>query len=232
MRVLDCGCGPGSVTIGLAEAVAPGDAFGIDIEPRQVEAARALAAQRSARNVQFKTGSIYELPFPDASFDAVYAQALLVHLSAPVAALKEMRRVLKPGGFAGVVDGDLGCMLIGPASAAIEKLVALQARAIAFHGGDPFYARNLRPLMHDGGFRPTEANATIYSFGSGDSAGRSAADMLKARFQGPIENTVLEQHWATRSEIDAMVAELEAWSQRPDTFMMFVLCWALGWVPA
>jgi ubiquinone/menaquinone biosynthesis C-methylase UbiE len=35
MRMLDCGCGPGSVTIGLAEAVAPGDAFGIDIEPRQ-----------------------------------------------------------------------------------------------------------------------------------------------------------------------------------------------------
>jgi SAM-dependent methyltransferase len=117
-----------SISTGRAAAVAPGGAFGIDIEPRQVGAARALAAQRSARHVQFETGSIYELPFPDASFDAVYAQALLVHLSAPVAALNEMRRVLKPGGFAGVVDGDLGCMLIGPASAAIEKLVALQAR--------------------------------------------------------------------------------------------------------
>lgn len=210
MRVLDCGCGPGSVTIGLAQAVAPGNVLGVDIEPRQIEAARALSAQRSVPNVQFETANIYELPYPDGSFDAVYAQALLVHLSNPAAALKEMRRVLKPGGFAGVVDGDLGCMLVGPECVAIEKLVALQARAIAFHGGNPFYARNLRPLMHEAGFTPTEANASIFSFGSGDSAGQSAAEMLKVRFQGPIENTVLEQYWATRLEIDAMLAELNA----------------------
>lgn len=45
MRLLDCGCGPGSITIGLAKIVAPGAVVGVDIDPREVERARQLAAE-------------------------------------------------------------------------------------------------------------------------------------------------------------------------------------------
>ena len=77
MRLLDCGCGPGSVTLGLAEAVALAEVVGVDIERSQVQAASALARERQVENVRFEVGSIYKLPFPDSSFDAAYAQPLL-----------------------------------------------------------------------------------------------------------------------------------------------------------
>jgi SAM-dependent methyltransferase len=232
MRVLDCGCGPGPVTLGLAEAVAPGETVGIDTDPRQIAAATALALEGGVSNVRFELGSIYELPFPDASFEAAYAQSVLLHLSDPLAALKELRRVLKPGGVAGIVDGDLGCYLVAPAEPAIEKWWALQARGIEHHGGNPFYARNLRSLLHEAGFERTEGSATAVSLGAGDSAGRTAADVLRARFRGAIENTVIDQGWATRGEVDAMDAALSAWAEQPDTFLAYLRCSGLGWVPS
>jgi SAM-dependent methyltransferase len=232
MRLLDCGCGPGTVTLGLAEAVAPGETIGIDIERRQIDAASALAAERGVANVRFEVGSIYELPYPESSFDAAYAQSVLFHLREPLRALKELRRVLKPGGVVGIVDGDFGCELIAPPSPAIDRLLALLARGLQQHGGDPYYARNLRPLLYQAGFERAEGSASMLCFGSGDSAGRTAAEALRARFKGTIENTVIEHGWATREEVEAIYAGLENWAEQPNTFAAFGLCSGLGWAPA
>src|SRR6266540_1778182 len=54
MRVLDVGCGPGSITLGLAEAVAPGEAVGVDVQSPQVERARDLATERGVANARFE----------------------------------------------------------------------------------------------------------------------------------------------------------------------------------
>ena len=67
--------------------------------------ARTLARERGIANVAFQAGSIYRLPYADASFDAAFACAVLQHMAAPIAALKEVRRVLKRGGVIGIVDG-------------------------------------------------------------------------------------------------------------------------------
>src|SRR5512142_1845750 len=84
MRLLDCGCGPGSITCGLAGIVAPGGVVGIDLY------AKALDAAQSVSNVRFQAASVYELPFPDGSFDAVFSHAVLEHLAEPLKALAEM----------------------------------------------------------------------------------------------------------------------------------------------
>jgi ubiquinone/menaquinone biosynthesis C-methylase UbiE len=105
MRLLDCGCGPGSITVDLAQAVAPGEAIGIDLREDALAHGRALARERRIANVTFQAASVYQLPYPDGSFDAAFACAVLQHLAAPRAALKEMRRVLKPGGVIGIADG-------------------------------------------------------------------------------------------------------------------------------
>src|SRR5262249_49719570 len=78
MRLLDIGCGPGSITLGLAEAVAPGDVIGLDLRPEVVAAAAALAQQRGVTTVRFQVGDVYALPFPDAAFDAVFACQVLL----------------------------------------------------------------------------------------------------------------------------------------------------------
>ena len=88
MRLLDAGCGPGTVTAGLARAVAPGEVVGIDVAPGVLDHARAHAAGEGVGNVTFGEGDVYALDHPDASFDAVYANQLLQHLTDPVRALR------------------------------------------------------------------------------------------------------------------------------------------------
>ena len=99
--VLDAGCGPGTITLGLARKVDPGHVIGIDIEESQFEQARAVARSEGL-NVEFRKESVYQLPFKDQQVDAVFSHALLDHLSDPAAAIAEFRRVLKRGGVIGL----------------------------------------------------------------------------------------------------------------------------------
>src|ERR1700746_621859 len=88
MRVLDCGCGPGTITIDLAKLVSPGHVLGIDFEPGQLRFAQHRARERQIE-ASFCAASAYALPFSDGYFDAVFAHALFEHLREPVRALRE-----------------------------------------------------------------------------------------------------------------------------------------------
>ena len=99
MRLLDLGCGPGTISVGLADAVAPGELYGIDMEPSQVEMAGAAASAGGHANARFRTGDVANLPFDDAAFDVAHCHALLNHVPDTRAVLAEAKRVLKPGGL-------------------------------------------------------------------------------------------------------------------------------------
>lgn len=149
--VLDAGCGPGTITLGLARKVEPGHAIGIDVEDSQFEQACA-EARREELSVEFRKGSVYELPFKAQQFDAVFSHAVLEHLSDPAVAIGEFRRVLKPGGVIGLRAGDLGGLLIdadseGPAQA-FASYLAQQKQGTK----DPNVGRKLGRLMRQAGF--------------------------------------------------------------------------------
>jgi ubiquinone/menaquinone biosynthesis C-methylase UbiE len=93
---------------------------------------------RGVMNVRFEVADVYRLPFPDGSFDAAFAHAVLMHLRDPVQALAEVRRVLGPGGIAGVRDPDWGARLHAPATPLLEQWYALTVRVRQRNGGDPF----------------------------------------------------------------------------------------------
>lgn len=159
MELLDAGCGPGSITLGLARTVAPGRVIGIDIEEFQFERARENA-KRDGLNVEFQKASVYELPFDYRQFDAVFSHAVLESLSDPAAALAEFRRVLKPGGVIGLRAGDLGGLLIdadseGPARAFAAYLAQQQTSA-----KDPNIGRKLARLMRRAGFAVDRMSAS------------------------------------------------------------------------
>ncbi|MGH8497386.1 MAG: class I SAM-dependent methyltransferase [Methylococcales bacterium] len=99
LTVLDCGCGPGSMTLDIAELVSPAWVMAIDSSAIQIEHSIALQKQRGVDNVTFRIGSIYELPYPNQQFDVVFAHAVLYHLAKPEQAIAEIHRVLKPNGL-------------------------------------------------------------------------------------------------------------------------------------
>jgi ubiquinone/menaquinone biosynthesis C-methylase UbiE len=77
MRLIDCGCGPGSITVALAQEVAPGVAIGIDFREDALAQGRRLAREREIANVAFQAATVYQLPYADGSFDAAFACAVL-----------------------------------------------------------------------------------------------------------------------------------------------------------
>lgn len=106
MRILDVGCGPGTITADLAGLVPEGEVIGLDTGPEILEQARREAEGRGLGNVSFTTGDVHALDYPDASFCVVHAHQVLQHVGDPVGALREMRRVTKPGGIVAVRDSD------------------------------------------------------------------------------------------------------------------------------
>src|SRR5215213_7951115 len=207
MRVLDCGCGPGSVTVGLAEVVAPGEVVGIDSSQIQIDRARALAHERGLRNVRFEAGDVYQLGFPDASFDVVFTQALLMHLGDRLAALREIRRVLKPGGIVGVSDNDHGVMCWEPSTPLLRDAHALWVRVVQHLGGDPYYARHQRRLLLDAGFMRPKGHVTA---GSGGCFGTREdtsllAEVLREQFREPsFIEVAVNQGWTNHAALETM----------------------------
>ncbi|HRE02937.1 MAG TPA: methyltransferase domain-containing protein [Ilumatobacteraceae bacterium] len=167
VSVLDVGCGPGTITIDIAQRVAPARVVGIDAAPGVIEVARANAAAAGVTNVSFDVGDCYALDAADGTFGIVHAHQTLQHLVDPVRALREMRRVAAPGGLIAARDADYGGMLWTPSSGLDEWMRIYQAvhRASA---GDPNAGRSMRRWALAAGLDNVATTATVWSFATTD----------------------------------------------------------------
>lgn len=154
MILLDGGCGPGTITLDFAALVAPAEVVGVDIEPSQLRFAWAQAVDREKSNTCFAVAGLYALPFPDSAFDAVFLHGVLEHVQEPVAALGEVRRVLKHGGVVGARHADFGGFLLEPAEPPLDWFVSCFERLMAHNGGDPMAGRHQLQWLREAGFRP------------------------------------------------------------------------------
>ncbi|QTE28671.1 methyltransferase domain-containing protein [Pengzhenrongella sicca] len=153
-RLLDVGCGPGSITIDLAARVAPGEVVGLDRSERVIHLARAAAREAGATGIVFDVGDVYALPYPDASFDVVHAHQVLQHLVDPVAALRELRRVTRPGGLVAVRDADYAAMTWYPESPGLDDWLALYHEVAAANHAQADAGRRLLSWVREAGFDP------------------------------------------------------------------------------
>jgi SAM-dependent methyltransferase len=231
MSLLDCGCGVGSITLDLAERVVPGQVVGVDIDAGQLEVARAAAARRGVGNAHFEVASIHDLPFPEASFDAVFAHTLLLHLRDPLHALRQLRRMLKPGGIACVSDDDYGTVVYAPADPAQERFWALMMRVGEHNGASPHYSRHLRRLMLEAGFVRSEGHAIATDhYGTLDATRRYSWQCERLMGNPVVRALILAEGWADEAELAQLHAAILAWGERPDAFFSLTYFAAVGWV--
>ena len=102
-RVLDVACGTGLVTLAAARAVGPyGRVFGVDLSGQMVDVADQRARERQLSNVGFARMDAEKLDLPDASFDVALCALGLMYMPEPEQAMREMLRVLRPGGRLGL----------------------------------------------------------------------------------------------------------------------------------
>jgi SAM-dependent methyltransferase len=234
MRLLDCGCGPGSITVDLARTVAPGEVIGIDLREDALAHGRALALERGIANLTFEAASVYQLPYPDGAFNAAFACAVLQHLAAPIAALREMRRVLTPGGVIGIVDGSATITFRYPTNSLLDKWDRLRALEREHNAGRPSDALRLRALLREAGFARTQASGDMVTE-AGPPAGslketRRVAQNHLIRLRGVLGELAIAQGWTTKQELEQIADALITWGDAADAFYARPVFMAIGWV--
>jgi ubiquinone/menaquinone biosynthesis C-methylase UbiE len=226
MSLVDVGCGPGSITLGLAAKVAPGQVIGIDIEPAQVERAATAAAAQHVTNALFKVGNAYDVPLGDKSVDVIFANTLLNYLQEPLRALQEFRRLLKPDGFVAIRETDATTIVIEPPSAAVEAAVDLSVRYRNLQGNQA-NGRRLRALLVDSGFTRIKSQAFAHTYGENE-LGNTVDAFLRA---APFRAAALQHGWTSEAALEQILTESRVWSQRPDAFAAQLVFTVLGWAP-
>ncbi len=159
LTCLDCGCGPGSITQGIAERVNPGRVIGIDFGASQIARASEAASVLGLTNVSFQTADCHALPFDSASFDRVFSHALFEHLSEPVRAAKELHRVLRNDGMVGVCSPDWGGFIVAPPSLEINDAMESYRNLQRRNGGDVEAGRKLGAHLTAAGFEVLRMSA-------------------------------------------------------------------------
>ena len=235
-KVLDVGCGPGTITAGLARRVGPtGHVTAIDEAETVVQQAAAAASSAGLQNVSCSTVSVYDMPFKPASFDVVYAHQLLQHLSNPVDALRAMRRVVKPGGLIAVRESDYASMLGFPASPAIDEWRSLYCDVARRNGGEPDAGRHLVSWLTAAGCQlaSIEFGASVVVYSPHNEPWRTnwgeawAARTLHSNFG----TRAVAYGLATRAQLEHISSGWVEWAARPDALFYYVNGEALVRIP-
>ncbi|MGZ4736402.1 MAG: methyltransferase domain-containing protein [Acidimicrobiia bacterium] len=193
LDLLDVGCGPGTITIDLARGVAPGAVVGIDRVAEVVAQAEELRRSRGIENVRFATGDVYSLDLADASFDVVHAHQVLQHLREPVAALRELRRVLRPGGTLAVRDSDYAAFVWAPGDPMLDRWNELYHAITTRNGAEADAGRYLLGWVQEAGFNEVEAGSSTWTF----------ADPERRAWWGSL--------WADRVELSSFAEQAVAY---------------------
>jgi SAM-dependent methyltransferase len=214
MRVADFGCGVGAMTRNLAQIVGrEGHATGIDLhKPQLVEAAN-LCAQSGFSNVSFSKADACDTKLADNLFDLVYCRFLLIHLTDPLACLREMRRVLKPGGIIFVEDGDLRSGGSTPSSA-LDQFGGLFERLGPRKGVDYRLGRDLYRLIKRADFEDVEVDIYQPAY----SRGRERAFLtwsIEEAGEGLVSAGLL-----SRSELEYTLDQMQTASDNPDILVL------------
>jgi len=216
LDVLDVGCGPGTITIDLAQRVAAGTVVGVDSSSEVLDEARRAAGQLS--NVRFESGDVYGLEYPDGSFDVVHAHQLLQHLSDPVAALREMRRVCRPGGVIAVRDADYASFAWAPLDARLDEWLALYRSVARANGGEPDAGRRLLGWAHAAGCVNVQASASVWCFATPDDRSWWADSWADRMRHSSVADQAIALGLATRESLDAIADAFHTWRAHPDAW--------------
>jgi SAM-dependent methyltransferase len=227
-RVLDVGCGPGTITVGLAEHVPDGEVVGIDAAPDVLAEARLEAHRRGQANVSFEVGDVYSLEFGDGTFDVVHAHQVLQHLTDPVAGLRQMRRVCRPGGLVAARDGDYGGMIWFPEDPELAEWRDLYQRVARALGGEPDAGRRLLSWARAAGFTQVQASAAAWCYATAQDRAWWGESWAQRLTDSPFGERAVEHGLAERQDLERLAAAWLRWAASDDGWFMIphgeILC--------
>jgi SAM-dependent methyltransferase len=228
LSVLDIGCGPGTITADLAALVAPGAVLAVDQSADVLDVARAEARRRNLSNVSFAAADVHKLDFPDDTFDVVHAHQVLQHVADPVQALREMKRVCRPGGVVAARDADYAGFIWYPRLPALDSWLGLYEKAARANHGEPDAGRHLLSWALAAGFDDIMPTGSLWCYATAESrewwGGMWADRILHSR----LARDLLALGVATAAQLEDIATAWRAWAAAPDGWLAIphgeVLC--------
>ncbi len=221
MEVLDVGCGPATITADLAATVAPGGrVLGIDRAADVVEAARSELG--ATPGLDLAAGDAYATGLPDAAFDVVHAHQVLQHLTDPVRALGEWRRVLRPGGLLAVRDSDYAAFAWAPRDPRLDRWMALYHEVTAANRAEADAGRFLGGWVRAAGFGEVRVGSSTWTYATAEERawwGGLWADRVR---RSAFADQALATGLAGPRELDAIAAAWREWADHPDGVIILV----------
>jgi ubiquinone/menaquinone biosynthesis C-methylase UbiE len=215
-KVLDVGCGLGGVTFPLAKITGPaGLVAGIDIKPAFIETANHRAAGRPG--VEFRVGDAGSIPYPDDFFAAAHSERVFLYLTDRLAAIEEMKRVVRPGGRVWLLDADADSMAIYSTDYPLtRKMLAVLAATLP----NPYSARELPILLRRAGLR--DATTDVFAISA-------PHEVLTRAFTATLMKAV-ESGELSHAEVDDWLGEQAALNASGDFFCTWLMTRCSGTV--
>ena len=213
MRVLDFGCGPGTLSVGLAKAVEPGEMHAIDMEASQIELARAAAQAGGHDNAAFHVGNALELPFEDDYFDVAHCHTVLMHVPDTQSLLAEVKRVLKPGGVIASRELIGSSCFLEPNREEFDAAWSIFLRLLAANSGHPEMGKELKRAFLDAGFTDTHATLSFDHFGSDEDIAFLHSFIGGWFFMPQVVAAAIQYGLATQQLFDEVRVALDEWSE-------------------
>ena len=221
MRLLDVGCGPGTITLDLAEIVAPGHVTGIEPVEGPLGAAREEAARRGDTTTRFEQADVFDLPYDDDTFDVVHAHQVLQHLPDPVRALAEMARVCRPGGWVAVRDADYGAMAWYPEVPELDEWRSIYCDVARGNGAEPDAGRRLRGWAAATGLNDVRLTTSAWTYAD-ESACRWWGESQAERYSGKVFSDQAMERGVDSERLARIGDGWRRWSAAPDAWFVIV----------
>lgn len=216
LDVLDVGCGPGTITVDLAQRVAPGHVVGIEPASEPLRQARARAAEAGVDNVAFVVGDVYALDAGDDTFDVVHAHQVLQHVRDPVAALREMLRVCRPNGLVAARDADYAAMTWYPADPRLDRWLEIYREVARVNGAEPDAGRRLLAWAHTAGAGEVTPTASAWCHASPEDREWWGAMWADRIVSSAIARQAVDGGHACTAELDDISAAWREWAAQDD----------------
>ena len=219
LRVLDFGCGPGTISVGLARAVAPGELHGVDMEESQVDLARSMAKANGQDNSIFHVGDVTNLPFEDGFFDVAHCHGVLTHVPDTQATLAEVKRVLKPGGIIGCREFICDSSFMTPdVDGTLKRAWDVLEDLVASDDGHPLMGKDLKNQMVKASFTNIRLTASFNVYSTPDEVDLIYGVASRWFLSTEIVELALKYRAASEMLVDAMRNAFDKWKEHPGAF--------------
>lgn len=224
MKILDIGCGPGTITVDLARYIPQGHITGLERSGDVLVKAREQAQEKGVANVDFVEGDANALDYEDGTFDVVFCHQVLQHVGDPIGMLKEMKRVTKEGGIVAARESDYSGFIWYPE---VEGMIAWQdlyLKVARSNGGEPNAGRMLHAWARKAGF-PTSnirCSSSTWCYSTKEEIEWWSGLWAERAVASSFATTAIDNGNATMVDLEKVADTWRRWGKEEDAWFSLV----------